>query len=306
MIQFNKNAFILANGVKIPAIGLGCGFGTPYPGDKLTENILYAVNSGYRSIDTATQYGTEDAVGAAIERSPIARSELFITTKLHNDSHDYKIAKGALEVSLKYLRTSYVDMYLIHFPGAGTDPAGWKFVDVWKAFEEMYQAGKIRAIGVSNFRTAHLEELLSKCEIPPMVNQIERHPYYQQRETVELCKQNDILVEAWSPLSGLFAGQKQALLDNPVIAEIAAKHDKTPAQAVLRWHIDTGGAAAVRSTNHERIQNNIDIFDFQLTPDEIEAIDNLECGQNVGPLPENFFNTNTIHHLMAKRIASTL
>lgn len=298
MIQLEGNHFVLANGVKVPAIGLGCGYATPYPFEKLTKDILYAMDHGYRMFDTATQYLTEDAVGSAVEHATVPREELYIATKLHNDAHDNPF--GAFEISRQFLRVDYVDQYLIHWPGL---PGHWKFVDVWKAFEEMYMAGKIRVIGVSNFLPKHLEEIMNKCEIVPMVNQMERHPFYQQWETVEFCRQNNILVEASTPLGNQRSELDVMPLNHPVILRLAEKYGKSAGQIILRWHLDTGVAAVPRSGNPKRIIDNISVFDFQLTPDELEEIKSIDCGYSLCPHPDTFFYQHTINSLMAKRYA---
>ncbi|MGI6004208.1 MAG: aldo/keto reductase, partial [Christensenellales bacterium] len=231
-------------------------------------------------IDTAAIYRNESSVGRAIADADVSRDELFITTKLWNADQGYDSTLRAFDESMKRLGIDVLDLYLIHWPGTEL------FVDTWKAMEKLYKDGRIRSIGVSNFLSHHLQELAEKTQVVPAVNQIEVHPYLLQQDAEDYCKAHDILIEAWSPLmSGKTA------LEDPVIGKIAQAHGKSAAQTILRWHVQEGRRVIPRSTNQQRIAENFNIFDFELSADEVAAINALAAAKNerTGPHPDEFF-----------------
>lgn len=256
----------LSNGVTIPGLGYGT-YQTP-PEDAYRA-VTDALAVGYRHIDTAARYGNESGVGQAVKDSGLKREEVFITSKLWNTERGYDKTMAAFEKTLAELGTDYLDLYLIHWPANekqfGQEAAALN-LDTWRAFEDLYKAGKIKAIGVSNFMPNHLEALLAQAEIKPMVNQIEVHPGWPQTEAIRYCQRNDILVEAWAPLG------EAAALSNPVLAKIAAKYDHTPAQVCLRWEIQQGILPLPKSVHKERMAENTKLFDFELTEDEMDII----------------------------------
>lgn len=259
----------LMNGTTIPQLGLGVYQIDDEKDVKLA--IATALESGYRSIDTAAAYGNEAGVGAAIAEAGVARKELFVTTKLWNKNQGYESAHRAFDESLEKLGMEYVDLYLIHWP---TDKQ--HICDSWKAFQEIYASGRARSIGVSNFQPMHLDVLLEYADTTPMINQIEIHPYNQQQAARKYCQAKDIVVESWSPL---FQGGE--LLDDNIITTIAHTHRKSAAQVVLRWHIQHGLVVIPKSVTPERIRENIDIFDFELRDEEMSMIDTLDRDQHV-------------------------
>ncbi len=265
----------LADGVAIPQLGFGV-FQVP-PADT-AEVATRALMTGYRHLDTAAAYGNEAEVGQAVRAAGIDRGEVFVTTKCFNDDHGYEQARHAANASLDRLGFDYIDLYLIHWPV----PAHDRYVETWKAFIELQAEGKVRAIGVSNFNPRHLARLIEETGVTPAVNQVELHPRFQQaglrREHAEL----GIVTEAWSPLA------QGRVLDDPTITEIAAAHGKTPAQAVIRWHLQLGNVVIPKSVTPERIVENFDVFDFELTPAQMEAIEALDAGERQGPDPETF------------------
>ena len=256
----------LSNGVTIPGLGYGT-YQTP-PEDAYRA-VTDALAVGYRHIDTAALYGNESGVGQAVKDSGLKREEVFITSKLWNTERGYDKTMAAFEKTLAELGTDYLDLYLIHWPANekqfGQEAAALN-LDTWRAFEDLYKAGKIKAIGVSNFMPNHLEALLAQAEIKPMVNQIEVHPGWPQTEAIRYCQRNDILVEAWAPLG------EAAALSNPVLAKIAAKYDHTPAQVCLRWEVQQGILPLPKSVHKERMAENTKLFDFELTEDEMDII----------------------------------
>lgn len=264
----------LYNGVRIPQLGLGVW--QSGNGEALQEALNAAFNTGYRHIDTASFYHNEAGVGQAINNSGIDRSELFITTKVWNEDQGYAETLQAFERSLALLNTSYIDLYLVHWPVKGKER------DTWKAMEELYRKGKVKAIGVSNFLQHHLEALLPYCTVRPMINQMEHHPYLVQKELQVFCRQHGIRFEAWSPLmqGGVFA--------IPLLQELSLKYNKTIAQIVLRWNIQNGIISIPKSIHPERIAENFDIWDFEISTEDLARIDALDRGQRVGPDPDLF------------------
>ncbi|WP_327085185.1 aldo/keto reductase [Nonomuraea sp. NBC_01738] len=262
------------DGVQIPQLGFGVW---QVPDDEAERAVTTAFEAGYRHIDTAKLYFNEEGVGRAIAGSGIPRQKLFITTKLWNSDHDR--AEEAFEESLAKLGLDYIDLYLIHWPV----PAQDKFVQAWKALEKIYRDGRAKAIGVSNFTVDHLTRLMKETEIVPSINQIELHPYFQQAELRAFHEANGILTEAWSPL-----GQGRGLLEDPALATLAAKHGRTPAQIVLRWHIQIGNVVIPKSVTPSRIAQNLDVFGFVLDPEDLAAIRALSSGQRLGPDPQSF------------------
>ncbi|MGG7465570.1 aldo/keto reductase [Plantibacter sp. YIM 135347] len=264
----------LNSGHTIPQLGFGVFLVDP----EATERIVSdALELGYRHIDTAAIYGNEEGVGRAIAKSGIPRDELFITTKLWNGDQGTESAHAAIDTSLEKLGLDSVDLYLIHWPVPGQD----RFLESWLALEQIAAAGKARSIGVSNFLVEHLERIIAGSDTVPAVNQIELHPAYQQREVTEFGRANGILTEAWGPL-----GQgKYPLLEESVITAAAEAHGKSPAQVVLRWHLQNGTIVFPKSNSRERIAENIDVFDFELSDAEVAAITALERGGRVGGHP---------------------
>ncbi|AEP88227.1 YvgN [Bacillus spizizenii TU-B-10] len=243
-------------------------------GSEATESVKAAIKNGYRSIDTAAIYKNEEGVGIGIKESGVAREELFITSKVWNEDQGYETTLAAFEKSLERLQLDYLDLYLIHWPGKD------KYKDTWRALEKLYKDGKIRAIGVSNFQVHHLEELLKDAEIKPMVNQVEFHPRLTQKELRDYCKEQSIQLEAWSPL---MQGQ---LLDNEVLTQIAEKHNKSVAQVILRWDLQHEVVTIPKSIKEHRIIENADIFDFELSQEDMDKIDALNKDERVGPNPD--------------------
>ncbi|MGG1313885.1 aldo/keto reductase [Cohnella laeviribosi] len=262
---------VLNNGVKMPRLGLGVWKVTD-PGD-VERAIRAAVQTGYRSIDTASFYKNEAEVGQAIRSCGVPREELFITTKIWNEDQGYDKTLAAFEESRKRLGLDVVDLLLIHWPGKD------KYIDTWRAFEKLYREGFVRAIGVSNFQIHHLDKLIEASEIVPAVNQVEFHPLLTQKELLAYTKEKGIQLEAWSPLM-------QGNLDQPVLKEIAAKYGKTPAQVVLRWDLQHGVVTIPKSITPSRIAENADIFDFELTAEDMDRIDSLNRNHRFGPDPD--------------------
>ncbi|MFI9773628.1 aldo/keto reductase [Streptomyces sp. NPDC051956] len=256
------------------------GFGVwQVPDVEAEKAVATALEAGYRSIDTAAIYGNEEGTGKAIAASGIARQKLFVTTKLWNADQGYDATLRAYDASLDKLGLDYLDLYLIHWPLPSKD----SYVDTYKALEKIYADGRAKAIGVSNFLPEHLERLLGETSIIPAVNQIELHPHLQQRAAREFHAEQGIATEAWSPL-----GQGKGLLEVPAIVAIAQKHGRTPAQVVLRWHVQLGNVVIPKSVTPSRIVENIDVFDFELDVEDIAAISALNEDRRLGPDPATF------------------
>ncbi len=261
----------LLDGNRIPQVGYGV---FKVPADDTRRAVLEAFELGYRHIDTAAIYGNEEGVGAAIAESGIPHDEVFITTKLWNDRHDGDEPRAALGESLGKLGLDAVDLYLVHWP----TPARDNYVHAWERLIDLREQGLTRSIGVSNFLVPHLERIIAETGVAPVLDQIELHPAYQQREVVEWALARGIRIEAWGPL-----GQgKYDLFSAPAVAGAAAAHGKTPAQVVLRWHLDKGNIVFPKSVRRDRLAENIDIVDFALTDDEIAAIDAVDPGDGSG------------------------
>jgi diketogulonate reductase-like aldo/keto reductase len=236
------------------------------------------LRTGYRSIDTAAAYGNEAEVGEAIRSSELDREQVFVTTKLWNDDHGHDQARRAFEQSLGRLGLDYVDLYLIHWPV----PRDGRYLEAWEALCELKDRERARSIGVSNFTVEHLERIIDASGVVPAVNQVELHPQLQQPELCEFHRRRGIATEAWSPL-----GQGK-ILDDPTIAEIASSHDRTPAQVVLRWHLQLGNVVIPKSVTPARIEENFQIFDFELSDEEMAGFETLNTGRRIGPDPETF------------------
>lgn len=273
MTQSIADYTTLTNGVKMPWLGLGVW--KVEDGAEVVRSVEAAIRHGYRSIDTAAAYKNEAGVGDGVRNSGIPREEMFITTKIFNSDQGYEEALAAFERSNQKLGLEYVDLLLIHWPVKG------KYLDTWRAMEKLYNNGMVRAIGVSNFQIHHLVDLMGSCEVCPMVNQVEFHPLLTQEPLRDYCREHKIQLEAWSPLM-------QGKLDLPVLQELAAKYDKTPAQVVLRWDLQHGVVTIPKSTHEGRIQENADIFNFSLTQEEMSRIDALNENRRFGADPDNF------------------
>jgi diketogulonate reductase-like aldo/keto reductase len=265
----------LHDGVEIPQLGFGV-FQVP-PAETKTA-VETALAAGYRHIDTAAAYRNEAGVAAAIAESGIAREDLFITTKLWNSEQGFDSTLAAFNKSLEALDTTYVDLYLIHWPM----PTEGKFLDTWRAFERIKAEGGARSIGVSNFRIPDLEKLRAEADEQPTINQIELHPYLQQEELRAWHAEHEVVTEAWSPIA------QGAVLDDETLETIAAHHQRTTAQVVLRWHIQLGNVVIPKSVTPERVRENFEIFDFELTEDDLAAIARLDRGERTGPDPSTF------------------
>ncbi|GAA2459890.1 MULTISPECIES: aldo/keto reductase [Streptomyces] len=266
----------LNNGVSMPQLGFGVW---QVPDDEAAKAVGTAIEAGYRSIDTAAIYENEKGTGEAIAASGLPREELFVTTKLWNSEQGHDATLRAFDESLARLGLDYVDLYLIHWPVPSKD----LYADTYKAFEKIYADGRAKAIGVSNFLPEHLERLLGETSVVPVLNQIELHPQFQQAEARAFHARHDILTEAWSPL-----GQGRGLLEVPTIVAVARKHGRTPAQVVLRWHLQLGNVVIPKSVTPSRIQENIDVFDFELDADDLAAFAALDEGRRLGPDPLTF------------------
>jgi len=266
----------LNDGAEIPQFGFGV---FQIPAEETVTAVRTALDAGYRHIDTAQMYGNEAEVGRAIAESGVPREEIFVTTKLNNDGHGYDAALGALDESLRKLGFDHVDLFLIHWPR----PQEGRYVETWTALEKLKADGKARSIGVSNFTVEHLERLAERTGTVPAVNQIELHPQFPQAALRAYHAEHGIATEAWSPI-----GQGGELLQDGRLRALADEHGRSPAQVVLRWHIQLGNIVFPKSVTPERIRENIDVFDFALSADDMAVLDGLDTGSRKGPDPDRF------------------
>jgi len=274
MVKNLQSTVTLHNGIKMPYFGLGVY--KAEAGEETYNAVKTALQVGYRSIDTAALYGNEEDVGRAVRESGIPREEIFVTTKVWNTDQGYDNTLKAFETSMKKLNLEYVDLYLIHW--AVKD----KYLDTWRALETLYKEGRVRAIGVSNFQIHHLEAIMERFDEKPTVNQVELHPLLSQVELRQFCKEHQIAVEAWSPLG------RGKLLDHPTIVEIGKKYGKTPAQIILRWHLQNDIIVIPKSVNEVRIRENANVFNFELSLEDMEKINAMNENKRFGKDPDNF------------------
>ncbi|HEV8556725.1 MAG TPA: aldo/keto reductase [Actinophytocola sp.] len=265
----------LNDGARLPQLGLGVW---QVPNETVASVVHTAIAAGYRSIDTAALYRNESGVGDAVADAAVPRAELFVTTKLWNSDQGYDAALRAFDESLRRLRLDYLDLYLIHWP----TPQRPRYVETWKAFEKLRADGRARSIGVSNFHISHLRRLLDQTDVVPAVNQIELHPNLPQDELRAFHARHGIVTQAWSPLA------RGKLLRDPTITGLAQKYDRTPAQIVLRWHLEQGVVPIPKSVTPSRIRENIDVFDFELAPDDLATLAELNTGRRTGLDPDTF------------------
>lgn len=264
----------LNDGARIPQVGLGVW---QTPNDEAAPAVKAALSAGYRHVDTAAVYENEEGVGEGIRQSGIDRSEIYLTTKLWNTEQGYDQTLKAFDASLKRLGTDYVDLYLIHWPSAHRG----LFVDTWKAFVKLKKEGRAKSIGVSNFYPEHIEKIIAETGVTPVINQIELHPDFQQREARAFHQKHGIATQSWSPL-----GQGK-LLGHSAIADIAAKLGRTPAQVIIRWHIDNGLVVIPKSVTPSRISENFKVFDFKLSAEDLDTLNGLDdAGARIGPDPK--------------------
>ena len=265
----------LRDGAKIPQMGFGV---FQVPPEDTAAVVDKALATGYRHVDTAAAYENEAGVGQALHASGLDRGDVFITTKCSNDDHGYEQATRALRASLDRLEMDYVDLYLIHWPVPSQD----RYVETWKSFIEAQERGLVRSIGVSNFQPAHLERLIQETGVTPSINQVELHPRLGQPGLRRTHADLGVVTEAWSPLA------QGEVLDDPVITSIAEAHERTPGQVVLRWHIQLGNVVIPKSVTPDRIQQNLHVFDFELSDEEMSEIESLDVGERTGPDPDTF------------------
>lgn len=274
VITDSKGTIKLANGVEMPYFGLGVW--RTNEGTEVENSVKWALESGYRHIDTAAIYENERGVGNAIKASGIPRSELFITTKAWNENQRQNTVMKGFEESLELLQTDYIDLYLIHWP------VKEKFIATWKVMEEIYLSGRARAIGMSNFLQHHLEDILGMARINPMVNQMECHPYLVQQSLIDFCQSHNIVYEAWRPI------MQGRVNEIPLFIELSRKYKKTPVHIVLRWNLQKGIVTIPKSVHKDRIESNADIFDFELSYEDIHRIDALDRNERFGSHPDTF------------------
>ncbi len=267
----------LNDGHEMPSVGFGVFL---VPEDETFAAVAHALASGYRSIDTAALYQNEAPTGQAVAASEIPREELFITTKLWNDDQGYDSTLEAFETSMQKLGLDYLDLYLIHWPVADRD----LYADTWKAFEQLHSDGRVRSIGVSNFQIPHLRRVIEEFEVVPAVNQVELHPELTQEELRQFHAEQGITTEAWSPLA------RGAVLRDETIVGLADKYGRTPAQVILRWHLQLGNVVIPKSVTPKRIEENLDVFDFELAEDDMAGISELNKDRRVGPDPDELGN----------------
>jgi 2,5-diketo-D-gluconate reductase A len=266
----------LNNGIEIPQLGFGV---YQVPPEDTKDAVLAALEVGYRHIDTAEMYGNEAGVGEGIRASGIPREEVFVTSKLNNGFHAHDDALKAFDGTLEALKSDYVDLFLIHWPLPGIDV---DYVETWKAMEEIYRSGRARSVGVSNFNAHHLRKLFGETEVRPAVNQIEVHPYLTQDELRAFDADHEIATEAWSPIA------QGKVLDDPTILRVAERYGKTASQVTLRWHVQRGDIVFPKSVTRSRVEENFDIFDFELSEDDLREITALNRDERTGPDPDTF------------------
>jgi 2,5-diketo-D-gluconate reductase A len=264
----------LNDGHSIPQLGLGV---YKVKNSQATDVVLTAFEAGYRHVDTAALYGNERGVGIAVRTCGLAREDIFVTTKVWNDDHGYDKTLRAFDASLRKLGLDRVDLYLIHWPAPTQD----RYLDTWRALERLREEGRATSIGVSNFHTKHLDRLLAASSVVPVLNQVELHPWLPQHAVREYGAAHGMLTEAWSPLA------RGRLLDDEVLSHVAKKHGKTPAQVVIRWHLQLGNVVIPKSVTPERIRENIDVFDFELDAGDLADIAGLESGERTGMDPDD-------------------
>ncbi len=269
-----KGSFRLHNGVEMPYFGLGVYLSKD--GKEVVNAVKWALDEGYRHIDTASIYKNEEGVGQGIKESGVDRKDIFVVSKVWNSDQGYESTIKAYESSLKRLNLDYLDLYLVHWPVNG------KYKETWRAMEYLYKHKGVRAIGVSNFMQHHLEDLMTSSKIVPMVNQMEFHPYLVQQELIDFCNKNTIQYEAWSPL------MQGHIFEMDIMKDLAAKYNKTIAQIVLRWDLQKGVITIPKSAKRDRIIANADIFDFELVAEDVKKLDQLDRGKRFGPDPNNF------------------
>ncbi|MEO3762223.1 aldo/keto reductase [Streptomyces sp. B5E4] len=271
----NVPTITLNNGVAMPQLGFGVW---QVPDTEAETAVRTALDAGYRSIDTAAIYGNEEGTGKALTESGVPREELFVTTKLWNSDQGYDAALRAFDDSLRRLGLDHVDLYLIHWPA----PAQDKYPETWRALEKIYADGRARAIGVSNFHPSHLQRVLDEGTVAPALNQVELHPDFAQADVRAFHAAHGIATEAWSPL-----GQGKGLLDDPVLRGLGEKHGRSPAQVVLRWHLQLGNVVIPKSVTPSRIRENIDVFGFELDDADMAAVAGLDAGNRIGDDPDD-------------------
>lgn len=272
-MNHSKDIFELYNGYGIPSVGFGTWLTTD---EEATEVVKTAVQAGYRHIDTASRYANEKGIGQGIKECGVPREELFITSKVWATERGYESTLKSFEKTIEDLQLDYLDLYLIHWPASPSRFEDWDQInlDTWRALTELYEAGKIRAIGVSNFLPYHMESLM-KTRVKPMVNQIEYHPGVNQEETVAYCKENGVLVQAWSPLG------RRRVLEHELLKEIAVRYNKSVAQICIRWALQNGVLPLPKSTTPSRIKENLEVFDFEISAEDMAAINEMEpCGES--------------------------
>ena len=269
-----QGTFELHNGVQMPYFGLGVYLSKD--GSEVIHAVKDALDHGYRHIDTAAIYNNEEGVGTGIKESSVDRKDVFLVSKVWNTDQGYDSTLRAFEASLERLGTDYLDLYLIHWPKGDLSK------ETWKAMERLYKEKRVRSIGVSNFLQHHLEDLLTSVEIVPMVNQMEFHPYLVQQKLLDFCNANRIQYEAWSPL------MQGNIFDLDIMKDLAAKYNKTIAQIVLRWDLQKGVVTIPKSSKKERIIANADLFDFEISDEDVKLLDSLDRGKRFGPDPDNF------------------
>lgn len=269
------NKIILSNGVKMPSIGMGIY--KAEEGQQAIDVVHYGLEAGFRLIDTAQSYGNEKSLGVALAQTNINREDIFVVTKVSAVNIKAGLAKESIVETFEKMNLEYIDLMLLHWGITG-------YKEAYKALEEFYKQGKIKAIGVSNFQIDQLEELIKDCEIPPMVNQIEINPQFKNEEVVKYCKEKNIVIQAWSPLGG---GKENNLTKNELLEDIGKKYNKSAVQVMIRWSYQNGNVVLPRSLNKERIKQNYDIFDFELSKDDLNLIETLNTGVRTGTNPED-------------------